>query len=82
MKYERNKKICNRDYTIEDMKEWEFDENGRYPDKIIQEKLWLIKSMMERMKFRKLDEHTVSYIYNEFFDQFQRHDYTDYDYFW
>lgn len=73
MKYERNKKICNRDYTIEDMKEWEFDENGRYPNKIIQEKLWLI---------RKLNEHTVSYIYNEFFDQFQRHDYTDYDYFW
>lgn len=33
------KKICNQDYTIDNIKEWEFDENGRYPDKIIQEKL-------------------------------------------
>ena len=71
------KSTCNH-YTIEDDTEFSFDTTCRYPSQIVQEKLFLLKSMLERTRFGKLNECTVSLIYQEFFQKFQKRHYYDY----
>ena len=74
------KEICFRNYTFEEDKEFKFEETGYKPDQIIKEKLFLIKSILEKTKFYKLNEHTMSQIYQEFCEKFLRRNRCSYDY--